>query len=332
MNLPPETRSPASVLLALVILLGSCATPPQTRQLQAMSPALPAAVELVDTPFYPQDDYQCGPAALATVLAYHRIEITPGHLVDEVFLPSRHGSLPDEISATARRYGMLSYPLAPALDELLREVAQGNPVLLFQNLGTAWLPQWHFAVLIGYDLDNGRVILRSGRTRRWVTSIGTLERTWSRGNYWARVILPAGEIPVTARQQSYLQAALDLETSGQETAAASAYRSATLRWPENARAWLALGNLQYAAGEYERAEASYRQALEGDPAYSLTWNNLAYALVQTGCPDQAREAAVCAFELAPDDREIQDTLEEITAYQPGGDRHQCKPVECRIRD
>ena len=332
MSIPPDTRAPASVLFALVILLGSCATPPQTRQLQAMPPALPVAVELVDTPFYPQEDYQCGPAALATVLVHHHIDITPGHLVDEVFLPSRHGSLPDEISATARRYGMLSYPLAPALDDLLREVAHGNPVLLFQNLGTAWLPQWHFAVLIGYDLDEGSVILRSGVTPRWETPIGTLERTWSRGNYWARVILPAGEIPVTARQQPYLQAALDLETSGQKAAAASAYHAATRRWPDNARAWLALGNLQYAAGEYELAEATYRQGLEGDRKNSQTWNNLAYALMQTGCADQAREAAACAFELDPDDREIQDTLKEITAYRPGEDRAHCRPVECDIRD
>ena len=70
---------------------------------------------------------------------------------------------------------MLAYPLRDSLADLLREVAHGNPVIVFQNLGTRWLPRWHFAVVVGYDLQASKVILRSGTTERWRTTLATFE-------------------------------------------------------------------------------------------------------------------------------------------------------------
>ncbi|HKK22781.1 MAG TPA: hypothetical protein VJ947_03765, partial [Pseudohaliea sp.] len=47
----------------------------------------PAAVELDATPFFPQQRYQCGPAALATVLSASGVPVEPAALVDEVYIP-----------------------------------------------------------------------------------------------------------------------------------------------------------------------------------------------------------------------------------------------------
>ena len=154
-----DTRFQAGVLLSGLLLTG-CAIAPQTRQLTHTRPAgLPSAYELEQVPFFPQSRYQCGPAALATVLATHGVDITPDSLVDQVYVPGLKGSLPEEITASARRYGMLAYPLAPALTNILTEVAHGHPVLVFQNLGLRRVPQRHFAVVIGYDLEAGDLFL-----------------------------------------------------------------------------------------------------------------------------------------------------------------------------
>ncbi|MGB5717538.1 MAG: hypothetical protein WBN81_10635, partial [Gammaproteobacteria bacterium] len=68
MNCTANTRHMAGILLSGILLIG-CSSARQTRALLQQPPAqLPAATELADTPFIPQQRYQCGPAALATVL------------------------------------------------------------------------------------------------------------------------------------------------------------------------------------------------------------------------------------------------------------------------
>jgi tetratricopeptide (TPR) repeat protein len=316
--------------LLAALLLGGCATPPQTRSLLAAPPTgLPDAVELTDTPFYPQERYQCGPAALATVLAAHAVDVTPGQLEDALFVPALNGSLPEEIAATARRYAMLAYRLQPSLENLLAELAHGNPVLVFQNLGTDWLARWHFAVIIGYDLATREVVLRSGTTRRWRTTLATFERTWARSGYWALVVLPAGSIPASARPLPYLEAAHDLEISGQAVAARASYQAATRRWPREPHVWLALGNSLYAGADYARAETAFREATHLAPADPQGWNNLAYALMELGCPIQARAAAACAVGLAPDEPNYRDTAADIGARTSRKDAPHCLPVMCK---
>jgi tetratricopeptide (TPR) repeat protein len=329
MNHVSNTRRLAGVFFATLFLF-ACATPPQTRGLLAEpSASLPVAVELKDTPFHPQDRFQCGPAALATVLGAHSIDVTPEELVDAVFIPALHGSLPEEITATARQYGMLAYQLQPSLSDLLREVAQGNPVLVFQNLGTSWFPKWHFAVVVGYDLASREIILRSGTTRRWHTTLAVLERTWSRSGYWALVILPAGSIPASAQPDRYLQAAHDLEASNQTGAAMLAYQAAVQRWPDEPHAWMAYANRLYALSDYRQAETAFRKATRLAPADARGWNNLAYALLGTDCPRQARQAAACAASLAPTVANYRNTITEINALADGNDGQHCRPVDCK---
>jgi tetratricopeptide (TPR) repeat protein len=309
--------------------LASCAGAPQTRALLAATPdQLPAAVELRNTPFFPQQRYQCGPAALATVLAAHGRQVSPDQLVDSVFVPDLKGSLPEEIAAAARRRGMLAYRLAPSLQSLLAELAAGNPVLVFQNLGLESLARWHFAVAIGYDLAAPELVLRSGTIERRSTELATFERTWARSGYWALVILPAGDIPATAGVMPYLRAAHDLETSADPAAARSAYRAAARRWPDQPAAWLAYGNSLYAAAAYADAEAAFRRAVTLQPARPRGWNNLAYALLKTDCASGARQAALCAQQLAPGDPAWRATVSEINALAVGDDAPGCRPVDC----
>ena len=53
----------------------------------------------------------------------------------QLYIPARKGSVQIEMLAAPRRYGMVSYALEPQLDDVLREVAAGNPVVVLQNYG-----------------------------------------------------------------------------------------------------------------------------------------------------------------------------------------------------
>lgn len=290
---------PAYLALAgLALLLAGCAgqvrLPPQSER-------LPERVELHEVPFFAQDDYQCGPAALATLLVQRGVNTSPEALRPQVYLPGRKGSLKLELVAAARQHGLLVYPLQPQLDALLAQVAAGNPVLVMQNLGFAWYPQWHFAVLVGYDRPRGELILRSATVRRWITDFTSFDRTWARAERWAVVTLPADRLPAEARLPAWLQAASDLEETGQRALAERAYRTAAAHWPSEPLPAFALGNARYAAGDRDGAEAALRESLRRQGDFAVGWFNLSELLNERGCPQQASAARACVRRLAPDD-------------------------------
>ena len=142
--------------LFLAMALGGCAVIlPQSHALKEQRPSdLPVRAELTDVPFFAQEDYQCGPAALAMALNAAGVGVTPDALVNQVYIPARKGSLQVEMLASARRHGLLAYELAPELKDVLAEVAAGNAVIVLQNQGLwSFHPYWHYAVVIGYDLE-----------------------------------------------------------------------------------------------------------------------------------------------------------------------------------
>ena len=268
--------------------LGGCATLfPQTAALHDAPPRLAERVELRDTAFFPQDEYQCGPAALATLLASAGVAVTPEALVDEVYVPARRGSLQVEMLAAARRHGLVSYLLAPRLEDLLREIAAGHPVILLQDLGLGPWERWHYAVAIGYDLGEGELILRSGESRRLVLPLAVNEYVWRKSGYWAMLALPPERMPATADEARWLAAVAALERAGRAPAARTAYQRFLERWPANVGAAIGLANAHYALGDLPRAEAALREALGRHPDSVVVLNNLAQVLSDRG---QHREA------------------------------------------
>ncbi|MCW3148786.1 PA2778 family cysteine peptidase [Stutzerimonas stutzeri] len=299
-------------------LLGGCAQQPLV---DGASTQLPERVELVDVPFFAQEDYQCGPAALATMLVQRGRAVTPEQLVEQVYIPQRKGSLQVEMVAAARASGTLVYPLRPSLKALLAEVAAGNPVLVLQNLAFDRWPQWHFAVVVGYDLAEQELVLRSGTTRRWTGSFRLFERSWAKGDRWAVVMVAPDHVPATAEETVWLRAASDLEQVGQVEAARTAYRTAGARWA-GGLAWFALANSEYAAGDHAAAEDALRTSLSRDSAFAVGWFNLSQVMAERGCTAEAVKARICAVQLAPNDSRFTEPLPEPI----GSGRPTCRAV------
>ncbi|MDX1480191.1 MAG: PA2778 family cysteine peptidase [Woeseiaceae bacterium] len=301
----------------LAVLTGGCASIPDD---VGSTPVAVRSVELASTPFFPQERFQCGPAALATVLEASGIDVSLDALVERVYLPGRKGSLTIELMTAMREHGRLAYPLAGTIDEVLAELDAGRPVLVFQNLGVAWLPKWHYAVVVGYDAEADRIVLRSGTERRRLTPRRVFLRTWQRGDFWSAVALEPGQLPARPDPARYFRAAAGLETAGRRKEARAAWRAALGQWPGSAVPPFALGNIALAEGRHDAAIGWYRQALRLDPGYWTASNNLAHALAAAGRAEAAQRTLREALELVADDEAAREVLlssqQELGADRP----------------
>ncbi len=274
-------------------LRASLSSPPVT---VAAAPALPARAAVDSVPFVAQADYQCGPAALAMALGAAGREVELQRLVDAVYVPARQGSLQPEMLAQPRRASMLPVSLDARLASMLRAVADGVPVVVFQNLGLSWSPIWHYAVLIGYDLPKGVVVLHSGTEASMPMSIDTFERTWARAGAWSMIVVDPSRIPPSVDIASALRAAVALERLDRG-AAMRAYESLLAREPGDRLLAFARANALLADERPRDAVDAYRSLLANHPDFADAWNNLAHALADTGDAQAASEAADRAVAL-----------------------------------
>ncbi len=289
-------RPPVAAALITTALLAGCAAP-QSESLRARPPAgLSTVRELGQVPFFPQQRLQCGPAALAMVLAADGPAPTPEELETELYLPSRAGTLAPEMLAATRRHGRLAVLLPPELPALLAQVDAGRPVVVLQNLSLPWFPMWHYAVVIGYDLGRARIELHSGGEPRQWLPMSQFEHTWARSGHWAMVATDPAQPPAGLDDSLLLDSAAALERVD-PAPARRAYRALAQRSPTLFGAWMGLGNTAAAAGEANAAVAAFQAAVDLQPANADAWNNLASTLLDSGRAPEARVAVQRALAL-----------------------------------
>jgi len=297
----------------LVILLAGC-TAPQTRLVLEQAAALPKRATVVDVPFYPQEAYYCGPAALAMMLTWAGIPSEQSVIATQIYTPGRQGTLPQDVLAGARRNGALAVEIN-SISDILTELSAGNPVMVFQNLGLQLLPQWHFAVAVGYDLTNETLVLHSGSDPQRISNLNAFEKTWQRAGYWAITVTAPNHLPATTSEITALKAAAGLERAAHYPAAIAAFHAITQRWPESIIARMGTGNTEYKRGGYAEAAAAFRAATQIDHSYAAAWNNLANTLAAQGIKNEAVDAARKAVSLDPTNSVYQSTLRTITQLQ-----------------
>ena len=287
-------KAPGGVLFCLGLLAG-CATP-LSDALRNRTEVDAPVIDLDDTPYFPQIDYFCGPAALATVLQRAGGKQTPEQLVPQVYLPGRQGSLQIELLSAARRQGRLATVISGSFEALRTELQAGNAILVLQNLGLGWFPMWHYAVVIGVDPRAEEFILRSGSEPRQRLSYKVFERTWARGGHWAVVVTSPERLPASSQEREQAQAIAALERLD-PLAALSAYALASARWPQAALFRIGEANARFNLGDVAGAAEVLLELLRRDPDHPIALNNLANLRLKLGDPVLARRYAERAAQI-----------------------------------
>jgi len=312
----------AILLYGGFVILSGCSSMLEVRQMRNLpeyASQKPLAIPAV--PFYPQQEYQCGPAALAILLSWTGVKVTPDQLTPLVYVPNRKGSFQVEMIAAARQFERIPYVIKPNVRTLMDEISAGNPVLIFQNLGLQWYPEWHYAVVTGIDLVNNTIRLNSGTIENYIMNLETFERTWQRAQKWAMVVLAPGSLPADGDDLSYVKAVSFFETAGKLELTLQAYKAGIKRWPESVLLQMGIGNTYYQQHNLGESRRYYQRATELDGSYAPAHNNLAQVLFELGLYNDALQQAKLAVQLGGNHiNSYQNTLTDIEKHLTGVDK------------
>lgn len=260
---------------------------------------VPRVVEIPNVPFINQEAGHCGPATLTMSMKAVGANADLKIITSQVYTPEMKGSLQSDMIGATRRNGMLALPIEN-LENLLREIAAGNPVIVFENLALSRLPQWHYALVYGYDLDREEVVMHSGpeKAKRW--DLRKFERSWKLANYWGLVVLPPDRLSATADELAHLTAASMVEKQGLVENSFKAYGAILKKWPQSLGALVGSGNFHFSRGEFLAATESLLLAVKHHPQSAPAWHNLAVAQQKANLTAQAKRSALEAVRLATD--------------------------------
>jgi tetratricopeptide (TPR) repeat protein len=184
------------------------------------------------------------------------------------------------------------------MTDLLLELQNQKPVLVYQNLGLNSYPIWHYSVVTGYSLKGPNVWQHAGEEEVIKTNMKIFEENWAKGDYWGLIVLNPGEISITGDDVNYSEGAAGLEQVGKMNEARLVYESVLKKWPESLVARIGLGNIFYAEANYKKSSLILKEATELHPKSAVAWHNYAVAENSLKQSKIATESAKKAMELA----------------------------------
>ena len=288
-------------IAGFLLLLSGCATSARQTEAFLLAPRnIPESHKIADVHFIGQTDHYCGPATLAMAMNWAGKKLSADELASQVYTPGKKGTLQQDLISASRRQGMLAIPIQ-GMSALLHEIAADHPVIILENLAFSWYPQWHYALVFGYDLSRSEVIMHSGSRAAKHWGMRKFERSWIYSDFWGLVVLPPTQLSATADDLAHNEAAAGLEQVGKLEEASTVYQNILKRWPGSLPALIGLGNIAFLKQNYLGAIQFLLEATKLHPKSSAAWHNLATAQGAADKKDAAHLSTIRALELVPKD-------------------------------
>lgn len=169
----------ASINFITLALLFSCASPHFVPEHQG--------VHLIsNVPFYPQEDYQCGPASLASVLSYWNRNADPEEIGKEIFSKPARGTLTIDMVLYAQKSGLHAQQFSGNMEALRSSIDSFQPLIVLVDYGISAFQRNHFMVVTGYTNDG--VIVHSGKEQNKFLPEKNFLAAWKKTGYWTLLI------------------------------------------------------------------------------------------------------------------------------------------------
>lgn len=131
-----------------------------------------------NVPFFRQaGPFDCGPAALASLLAHRGLTVAPESIAGEVTSPLLRGSLLPDLENYARRQGFATRSGRGDLTLLRQAIKEGRPVLIPLEMGIKPVSSPHYIVVFGYG--EGGFLVHAGEKEGVFIEADELDRRWA---------------------------------------------------------------------------------------------------------------------------------------------------------
>ena len=137
-------------------------------------------------PFFKQDAHQCGPAAMASVLNYRGIKVSPEEIIEAIYSKGAEGTLDFDMVLYAEKKGRKTEKYRGTLENLRINVDSNNPLIVLVDYGFLSYQRNHFMVVLGYD--ESHIYVNSGVEPLEAISKDEFVRTWKKTNFWTLLI------------------------------------------------------------------------------------------------------------------------------------------------
>lgn len=177
---PEEKRA---VYLSLASLSRSRGDKEDSEKWLEKAKTLKPLTVIADVPFFKQDQYDCGPAALACVYNFLGVKQDPQEISDRVFSRQNKGSLNLQMLIDARRQGLVATMYSGSFEKIKQAVDDKTPLILMLAEDEDSL---HYVVVVGYEgEDLSSIIVHDGYEPFKHYKREMVERKWSATGYCA---------------------------------------------------------------------------------------------------------------------------------------------------
>lgn len=264
---------------------------------------------LENVPSVAQKAYQCGPAALESVIRYWGGSADADSIGKTLYESGTRGVFNFSLAQHLKTRGFWSeIHREPGEENLKRWLRKGVPPIVMLDSGTLWARTYHFVVLKGFDDRQEIFYANTGVLETQAIDYGEFERRWKKAGHWALIASPPESVDWELDEAQSIEIALLFEKNGNLAQAERWTESALRKNPESLTAKFNLANIHAKSNRPEQAKIIYRELLNQHPSRPEISNNLAWAYYEEGRYEDALQVIETAFKNgAPKNYDILDT-------------------------
>jgi tetratricopeptide (TPR) repeat protein len=224
---------------------------------------------LENVPSVAQIAYQCGPAALESVIRYWGGSAKADSIGKTLYESGTRGVFNFSLAHYVKTIGFWSEIHEEPGDEGLKQwLRRGIPPIVMLDSGTLWARTYHFVVLKGFDDRQGIFYANTGVLETQAFDYREFKRRWKKADYWSLIVSPPEKVNWELDETQSIEIALIFEKNGNLNQAKRWVESVLRKNPKSLTAKFNLANIYSKSNRPEQAKTIYQELLYKNPSRS----------------------------------------------------------------